>query len=231
MNLKKALQIAALALTLGTAGTAGAATIVKDATNTVSIPGLTGFATTGAMMDGMSVTACFGIVDPTCQTVFWSDTGATSGGAFGTGWSLSLTGDSFGGAWLFDFTSDTLGQLTSLILDGSTGFTVFDTTSPSFGTDGSAQGMDFAILNNANLDGLAIATYSMIVAVSPAGPVGDLFHVLTVTFDGNAGPRTDFSFVQDTDNDSRFGTVSEPGTLSLLALGFVAAGLARRRRQ
>jgi hypothetical protein len=47
---------------------------------------LTGFATTGAMMDGMKVSAFFS--DGTSELVLWADTGASSGGVTGTGWSL-----------------------------------------------------------------------------------------------------------------------------------------------
>ena len=44
-----------------------------------NIPGLTGFATTGAMMDGMQVTACFSGIG--CETRGWADGGgADSGG-------------------------------------------------------------------------------------------------------------------------------------------------------
>ena len=51
------------------------------------IPGLTGFQTTGAMMDGMNVTACFSGIG--CETRAWADLGAPdSGGVSGTGWAL-----------------------------------------------------------------------------------------------------------------------------------------------
>lgn len=63
-------------------GTANAAIIYQTGPNTVSIPGLTGFATTGAMMDGLSIRAVFsGGLD---ETRLWADTGPTSGGCLET---------------------------------------------------------------------------------------------------------------------------------------------------
>lgn len=189
------------------------------------IPGLTGFATTGAMMDGMSVTACFTVLG--CQTRVWADLAApNSGGVSGTGWGLSLTGDSFGGAWLFTM-GDNLGQLVSLLLDGRSGLTIFDRTEPSFGTDGSAQGMDWFTSLNAGT--IIDVTYLDPTGVGGAPPVGDLFQQVFIDF-GQTGPRTGFSFVQDTDNDSRFtGKVSEPSTLMLLGLALIALARTRRR--
>ena len=119
-----------------------------------------------------------------------------------------------------------LGQIMSLIIDGTNALTVLDTTNPSPGTPDSASGADFTFTDG-SID--AVATYSSVVAISPNAAVGDLYQVLTVNF-GNGGPRTDFSFRQDTDNDSRFGTtVPEPGSLALVALALAAAGAGARR--
>ena len=108
-----------------------------------NIPGLTGFQTTGAMMDGMQVTACF-VGNRICETLAWADGGgADSGGVSGTGWALRLTGDSFVQSWEFDFTNDP-GQLETLLLDGRGALTIFDRTfGGAVGTPGSALGRDW----------------------------------------------------------------------------------------
>ena len=218
----------AAGLMLTFAGNAAHATVtyVNDLSTSSVIPGLTGFATTGAMMTGMSVTAIFS--GGTNETLAWAPTGATSGGVSGTNWGLSLTGDSFGGNWQFSFASTSLGQLERLIMDGNAGFTVFDRTQPSQGTPGSASGMDFNFVSG--FSGDATATYSDIVSVSPNPAVGDLFHVLTVDFAQGTGPRTSFAFVQDTDNDSRLTTVPEPATLALFGIGLAGLGFRRSKR-
>ncbi|HEX7436892.1 MAG TPA: PEP-CTERM sorting domain-containing protein [Caldimonas sp.] len=204
-------------------------TYATDGT-TANIPGLTGFATTGADMTGLNVTATFS--NGFSQSLAWGTTGAGAGGVFGTGWALTLSGDSFGGNWLFDF-KGIEAQLTRLVLDGSTGLTVLDRSLPSPGTDGSANGLDFSFAGGTCGSCAATATYGGLTSIGAAAAVGDLFQKVTVDFTGGTGPRTDWSFVQDTDNDSRFVPgVPEPETYALLlgGLGFVS-WVARRRRQ
>src|SRR5687768_5085653 len=92
--------VLAAGLLLATAAQA-AVVIVKDNTLTSNIPGLTGFATTGAMMSGLTVTATFST--GFSETAVWGTTGATSGAAVGTNWSLGLTGDSYTNDWNFVF--------------------------------------------------------------------------------------------------------------------------------
>ena len=104
-------------------------TIVYSALNPVSIPGISGFNTGGTDMDGLSVTATF--ADSTSQTLFWADApaiGPEAGGVFGTGWGLFVNNSSTynGQVWTY-FAQANTPQLTSLVLDGSTGLTVFDT--------------------------------------------------------------------------------------------------------
>jgi hypothetical protein len=222
----------AAAVTMALAAPVSAATINYSTAGTqADIPGLTGFATTGAMMDGMQVTACFSVSG--CQTLSWADTGANSGGVSGNGWGLSVNGDTFS-ANIWQFFIDTnanVGQLLSLLLDGRSSFTVFDRTNPSTGTPGSAQGRDF----NTSVGDVIDVTYLNPTAIIPGSPVGDLFQAVLIEFapgvtGGPSGPRSSFTFSQDTDNDIRITQVPEPGSLALLAVGALGLALSRRRR-
>jgi hypothetical protein len=220
---------AGLALSVAVAAPATAATINYFENGAdADIPGLAGFATTGAMMDGMSVTACFSLAG--CQTVLWADRAApNSGGTVGAnGWDLEMTGDTFSDNWTFDITDDSLGQLLTILLDGRTGLTVFDRTfDGAAGTDGSALGTDFFTSLNGDTD--IDVTYLNPIGINGAAPVGDIFQQVFIDF-LDTGPRFgDFTFVQDTDNDERI-LVPEPSTLALLGLAALALVRIPRRR-
>lgn len=229
MKLIKSLLFVLLA-SIGTASSA-AVVINKDLSVTDTIPGLTSFATTGAEMNGLRVTALFS--GGFTQTLSWATTGGDAGGVSGAGWGLSLEGNSFSEAWLFTM-DQSLGQLLSFTLDASAPgqVTLFDTTfGNAVGTADSSSGTDFSFENCTGCN--ATALYSNVVAVGGNAPVGDIFHTLQVNFEGGTGPRTNFSFFQDADNDSRIlvGFVPEPGSAPLAALALLGMGAALRRRK
>jgi hypothetical protein len=219
----------ALAASALAAPTHAAVVITETPLPVVVSPGISTFATNGATMAGLQVTVAFnGGPD---ATFVWGALGANSGGIVTPLWSLTLTGDSFSAPWVFSFLSPNAGQLTHLVLNGTPALTVFDRTFDSVeGTPGSALGRDFAFDAGTCASCNALVNYSGQTAIGAAPPVGDIWQVVDVTFLAGTGPRTDFSFVQDSDNDIR-AMVPEPETYALLLAGLgLLSTVARRRR-
>jgi hypothetical protein len=202
----------------------GATIAYIEAGAPVDIPGVTGFVTLGSNMDTMSVTACFSVLG--CEQRSWTDGIPTSGGVSGTGWGLSVTGDTFTPLiWQMEIDAN-VGQLESLLLDGSDAFVIFDRTEPSTGTPGSERGRDWFT----EIDGTIDVTYINPTGVGGNPPVGDLFQMVFVEFLDLTGPRTSFTFSQDADNDIRFFQVPEPSSLALFGLAMLGMAFFRRRR-
>lgn len=217
---------AALVWGLFSLQTANSAVISTDLSTEVMVPGISQFTTDGADMAGMTVTVNF---VGGSETVQWAATGASSGAATGaSGWSISADGDTFNtNAWSADFGNL---QVTSFVLDGTTGLTLFDRNfDPLPGTPGSADGRDFVstLLNDDDV----LATYSNVVGIGATPPVGDIFHILTVSFAEveNGTISGVFDFTQDTDNDIRI-QIPEPAMLPLFGLGLASIAIISRKR-
>jgi hypothetical protein len=184
----------------GISGIASAASlsVVTDAGTTNTTTALTGFSTTGAQMDGMSVRAFFS--DGSQSVGTWADTGASSGAAsVASRFSLSESGDTFGGTWSLSNLAAGL-SITRVVIDAGVGDSVFDLTSPATGTPGSANGWTFQLVS-ANVWDI-VATYRNQVALGAAAPVGDLWRHLDIAFNnanGLASGQT-VQYIADTDN-------------------------------
>jgi len=195
----------------------------------------------GAEMAGMEVTVYFG--NGTSETVTWSATGAESGAAIGSDWSLSQSGD----------TLNQPGVLPAWTLSNLTGFTItrftidawvakvffdvmLESVPDSVGTPGSGQGRPFTDDGTLNIittwdiyGGSATPQQSAentphVTYLNNLYGAPDLFGGLDVVL-GSTGlaSNSSFRFVIDTDQ------VSEPPLYGLLALG-LAAGFYLRRR-
>jgi hypothetical protein len=220
--MKKIVNIAVLLLLLSSCSVF-ADTVIFAPGTTNQTTALTGFSTTGSMMDGMSITAYFS--GGSSQTATWATTGVGEGSAVGTGWSLAESGDTFGGLWTLNTGTNTM---TRLLIDAGPGDTVFDTTAIGdiAGTDGSARGWSFERTSaNPGLD--VTATYLDYVALTGFAPVGDLFRYLDLSFQqatGAAGFSGIMEYISDTDNLKFAGDlrpVPEPATILLLGAGIV----------
>jgi hypothetical protein len=232
MDMRARLTTPILAATLAATLPAAARgqTVVTDPGVVYTATALTGFATTGNDMGGMTVTAHF--TNGSSSSASWGDLGGGIWGAETLAFRLGLGGgsDTYTSPWqLLDLSG--LG-IDRLLIHGAPGKTVFDVVPDPFLTDGSAQGNPFSIVGG-DVFG-TVATYRNLVRIGGAAPLADLFETLDISFQKSVGPNG-MQFIADTDNIGVRGTITqtpEPATFGLLAAG--AAGLLgvqwRRRR-
>ena len=219
----------ALAAMVGTASPALAGSITINQSNgTIYVTdGLTGFSTTGSMMDGMlfTVTDTSGSV----TSAAWATTAGDCGAAVGAGWSVSECGDTYSWGDNWTLTSET--PIASILINAAPGNAVFDLTFPILGTTGSSAGFWFSSANNP-FD--ITATYLNAVALTGNAPLGDLYHLLRLDF---AQPFTGtLLFTQDTDSlasplNIQEVPAPEPASLLLLGTGLIGVARARRRKK
>ena len=217
-------------------GSEHAATVVLNTNDAPlsSTSQLTGFATTGALMNGMVVRATY--ADGSVAQAIWGATVGDAGAAIDPAFALTLSGDTFTATWNLFNTYSSL--LTTLHINAGVGDTVFDIDGSAEGTAGSAFGAPFSEVSGP-AGGTVTANYSQAVKLnSDALPFGDLFAQLLIDFRqlDDGGLRASYGFRADTDNLELPGDLQPvplPAALPLFAAGLGLMGFFnwRRKRQ
>ena len=151
-------------------------------------------------------------------------------------WTFSMSGPIFSSPFSLVATGMSTQGIDFIEIDLLPGGNVWDKTTPSPGTPGSAGGLTFEPAGpgapgsfTGGVDALGSWDVDYFYDVVPGGSAGDVFGKLIIDFVGNS-PLGVFDsgdvmdFVADTDL-----IIPEPATLCLMAIGMAACGLRRRR--
>lgn len=151
---------------------------------------LSGFSTTGSMMDGMRITVNF--LHGGSETAIWQDIDPLSGGAIGNNWFLTADGNTFYYPWTFQNSNSR--PIASLHIDAISGNALFDIFDYGPGlphTIGSANGRPFTVVY-----GRSPSSYAFTDPIDISQ--GDLFGGLSLFW--HSGFWGQMAFIADTDN-------------------------------
>jgi hypothetical protein len=235
-------RLARLGLLLAaTASPVAAQTVNFDPGTTYTASGIVTHEATGALMNGMKVTAYF--ANNTSSSGVW---GSLGGGYSGVSTGLFTIGigsgtDTFWAPW--DLENHSSSGMTRLVLEGGdNGGVAFDQGWGFWGMEEGTPGSDIGRDYLNCVEGLlclftfdhwnTTATYRNAIGIDPNAPVGDLYTTLDLSF-GTAFAKGKKDQWMKLDTDIVSATVTpEPATVALLGTGLLALGgfAARRRR-